>query len=138
MIYKKKIVQSSFSFNFKEIFIKHEMNNLRNFRKNMTATRQIDVFVVGLSGAAFLVRLSPFPRDHTTKTSADSQSLVQIFCHAVTRAGQTQTFLRLCVFAHRTQRHFRDAMGEDATGLKQTQTQKTQRSTDANFLSVKS
>ena len=33
------------------------------------------------------------------------------------RAGQTRTFLRFCILAHPTRRHFSDAMGEDATVL---------------------
>ena len=49
------------------------------------------------------------------------------------RAGQTQTFSRSRVFAHPTRRHFADAMGEDATVMKKTQTPKTRRVTDLKF-----
>ena len=38
-----------------------------------------------------------------------------IYCGSgSSRAGQTRTFSCFCVFAHATQRHFADAMGEDA------------------------
>ena len=49
------------------------------------------------------------------------------------RAGQTRMIFRFRVFAHPTQRHFADAMGEDATVTKKTQTRMTRGVTGAKF-----
>ena len=49
------------------------------------------------------------------------------------RAGLSRKFLRFCVFTLTMQRHFADAMGEDATLMKRKRTQKTRRLTDMKF-----
>ena len=49
------------------------------------------------------------------------------------RAGLSRKFLRFCVFTLTMQRHFADAMGEDATLMKRKRTQKMRRLTDMKF-----